>query len=69
MHMSEMQPSEMSTDPSASTARFRAFTERADADGQAPWAMRAPATRVILFAAAIVVVAVVVGIIALSLAG
>lgn len=67
--MPETQPSEISTDSSASTARFRAFTERADADTQAPWSMRAPASRVALFAVGVVVVAVVVAIIALSLAG
>ena len=55
-------------DPSASTARFRAFTERAEEDKRAPWSMRAPASRVLLLAIAVVVVAVLVGAIALSLA-
>ena len=56
-------------DPSASTARFRAFTERAEDDSPPPWSMRVPASRVLMLAAAVVVVAVVIGVIALSLAG
>jgi hypothetical protein len=68
--MSDLQPrSDLDTDPSASTARFRAFTERAEADTTAPWAMRAPASRVLLFAGGVIVVAVIVAIIALSMAG
>lgn len=56
-------------DPSASTARFRAFTERNDEENPPAWQMRAPASRVLMLAIGVVVVAVLVGAIALSLAG
>jgi hypothetical protein len=56
-------------DPSASTARFRAFSERPEEDTKAPWSMGAPASRVIMLAIGVVVVAVLIGAIALSLAG
>ena len=56
-------------DPSASTAQFRAFADRAVSDTPAPWHMRVPPSRVFLLAAAVIVVAVVAGTIALSVAG
>jgi hypothetical protein len=56
-------------DPSASTARFQAFSQRAEEDSKAPWSMRVPPSRVLMFAVGVVVVAVLVGAIALSLAG
>jgi hypothetical protein len=60
---------ELEEDPSASTARFRAFAERRDEETPSPWQMRAPASRVMLFAAGVIVVAVLAGVVALSLAG
>ena len=60
---------ELEEDPSANTARFRAFAERADEETPSPWQMRAPASRVMLFAAGVIVVAVIAGVVALSLAG
>ncbi|MGD0553544.1 MAG: hypothetical protein ABSA93_01050 [Streptosporangiaceae bacterium] len=56
-------------DPSASTARFQAFTERPEEDTRAPWSMRVPASRVLMLAIAVIVVAVLIGAVALSLAG
>lgn len=68
--MSESHPgSGVDPDLSASTARFRAFTERADTDTQAPWSMRAPASRVLLFGVGVIVVAIIAAVLALSLAG
>jgi hypothetical protein len=61
--------SEFDEDPSASTAQFRAFADRAVMDTPAPWHMRVPPSRVFLFAVAVIVVAVVAGVIALSVAG
>jgi len=60
---------ESEEDTSASTARFRAFTERRDEEMPSPWQMRAPVSRVILLAAAVIAVAVALVVIALSLAG
>jgi type II secretory pathway component PulM len=61
--------SEFERDPSANTGRFRAFVERADEDLPSPWRMRAPASRALLLAAGVVLVAVVIGVVAMSLAG
>lgn len=61
--------SEFDEDPSASTAQFRAFADNAASDNPAPWHMRVPPSRVFLLAAAVVVAAVVVGTIALTVAG
>jgi hypothetical protein len=55
-------------DPSGSTARFQAFTERADEDSRAPWSTGVPRSRVLLFAVGVVVFALIVGSVALSLA-
>jgi hypothetical protein len=54
-------------DPSASTGRFQAFTERADDDSRAPWSTGVAKSRVLLFVVGVVVFAVLVGSIALSL--
>jgi hypothetical protein len=54
-------------DPSASTARFQAFSEQADEDNRAPWSTGVPKRRVLFFAVGVVVFAVLVGSIALSL--
>ncbi len=43
---------------SASTARFRAFTERTDDDLPAAWRMRASGSKIGLLAAIVIVVAV-----------
>jgi hypothetical protein len=61
--------SQTDEDPSASTARFRAFAQATDQEMPSPWQMRAPASRVLLFAAGVIAVAVVAVIVALSLAG
>jgi hypothetical protein len=61
--------SDFDEDPAATTAQFRAFAERAEADNPAPWHMRAPASRVLLLALVVIVVAVLAGIIALSVVG
>jgi hypothetical protein len=54
-------------DPSANTARFQAFSERADDDTRAPWSTGVPKSRVLFFALGVVIFAVLVGSIALSL--
>jgi hypothetical protein len=56
-------------DPSASTARFRAFTEHPEVDNRPAWGMGAPRSRVLLFAVGVVVLAILVGAVAMSLAG
>lgn len=60
--------SQTNEDPSANTAKFRAFAQRAD-DNPPPWQMRAPVSRVAVFGGVVLVVAVVIAIIALSVAG
>jgi hypothetical protein len=55
-------------DASRSTQEFRAFASRAG-ETEAPWAMRAPARKVALLAAVVIVVAVVLALIALAVAG
>jgi hypothetical protein len=54
-------------DPSANTARFRAFADQGDDDLPAPWRMRASRSRVLLFACVVLGVAVVIGVIAFAL--
>jgi hypothetical protein len=61
--------SEFDEDPSASTAQFRAFADRDGTDNPAPWHMRVPPSRVFLFAVGVIVVAVIAGTIALTVAG
>jgi hypothetical protein len=58
---------ESEQDPSANTARFRAFADRGEDDLPAPWRMRASGSRVLLFAVGVVCVAVVIGAIAFAL--
>ena len=49
---------------SASTARFRAFAERAEEDLPAPWKMRASKSKVGLLVTIVIVVAVLAAIVA-----
>lgn len=56
-------------DVSRSTAEFRAFASRAGGESEAPWAMRAPGRRVAMLAGVVVLVAVVLALIALAVAG
>lgn len=60
--------SDVDNDLSADTARFRAFAERQD-DLPAPWHMRAPGSKIGLFAAIVIGVAVLAALLALLLAG
>lgn len=57
--MSEREP-----DTSASTAEFRAFAAGTDPDNMPPWSMRASGKRVVLLALVILVVAVLLGLLA-----
>jgi hypothetical protein len=57
--MSEREP-----DTSASTAEFRAFAAGTNPDNMPPWSMRASGKRVALLALVILLVAVVLGVIA-----
>lgn len=61
--------SQIEQDPSASTGRFKAFVERSDAENPSPWRMRAPASRVLLLAGAVVLAAIIIAVLALALAG
>jgi hypothetical protein len=61
--------SEIEDDPSANTARFRAFTERKDEDLPAPWQMRASKPKIGLLVGIVVAVAVVAAIAAALLVG
>lgn len=60
--------SDVDNDLSADTARFRAFAERQD-DLPTPWHMRAPGSKIGLFAAIVIGVAVLAALLALLLAG
>jgi hypothetical protein len=51
-------------DMSASTARFRAFAERAEEDLPAPWKMRASKSKIGLLVTIVIVVAVLAAIVA-----
>jgi hypothetical protein len=57
--MSEREP-----DTSASTAEFRAFATASDGENGSPWSMRASGKRVALLAVAVIVVAAILGVIA-----
>ena len=62
--------SERDQDPSASTAQFRAFADgRASGDSAQPWTMRAQKNQIAILAAAVVGVAVVLGVIAFVFIG
>lgn len=56
-------------DPSRSTAQFRAFANSTGSDSEAPWAMRAPGRKVALLAGVVILVALVLALIALAVAG
>ncbi len=58
---------EMDNDPSASTARFRAFAERVDSEASSPRRGGTPAGRVLILAVVVVCAAIVIGFIAASL--
>jgi hypothetical protein len=53
-------------DASGSTAQFRAFANQV---GEAPWSMRASGRKVALLAALVIVVAIILAVIALAVAG
>jgi hypothetical protein len=65
--MSEREPeiSASTTDTSASTAEFRRFVSGANAETAPPWSMRAPGKRVALLAIAVIVIAVILGVVAI----
>lgn len=56
-------------DPSRSTAQFRAFANSAGGESEAPWSMRAPGRRVALLAGVVILVALILALIALAVAG
>jgi len=56
------------TDPSRSTAQFRAFVQEAPGEPERSWAMKAPRTKVAILAAAVVAVAVIIALISLTVA-
>lgn len=60
--------SENMTDPSRSTAQFRAFVAESSGEPEPGWAMKAPRNRVAVLAAVVVGVAIVLAIISLALA-
>lgn len=63
-------PPQRDTDPSASTAQFRAFVERpADGVAQQPWEMRTSRKRFGTLAAIVVGVAIVLALIAFGVIG
>jgi hypothetical protein len=53
------------TDPSHSTAQFRAFVQGAAGEPERGWAMKAPRTKVAILAAIVVGVAIILAIISL----
>jgi hypothetical protein len=53
-------------DSSRSTAEFRAFVSRPGSEPEAPWRMRAPRSKVALFAGIVIAVAIVLAIIAIA---
>jgi hypothetical protein len=56
------------TDPSRSTAQFRAFVQEAPGEPERSWAMKAPRTKVAILAGIVLVVALVIALISLTLA-
>jgi multisubunit Na+/H+ antiporter MnhC subunit len=58
--------SENMTDPSRSTAAFRAFVEKTPGEPEPSWKMKAPRDRVMVLAAIVVGVAVLLAIISLT---
>jgi hypothetical protein len=55
------------TDPSRSTAQFRAFVQGTSGEPEKSWAMKAPRNKVLLLAGIVVGVALVIALISLSL--
>lgn len=56
------------TDPSHSTAAFRAFAQEEGGEPEPIWAMRAPRSKVLMLTAAVIGVAVVIALISLAVA-
>jgi hypothetical protein len=56
------------TDPSHSTAQFRAFVQEASGEPERSWAMKAPRTKVAILAGIVLAVALVIALISLTLA-
>ncbi len=56
------------TDPSRSTAQFRAFVQEAPGEPERSWAMKAPRAKVAILAAAVLAVAVIIALISLTVA-
>jgi hypothetical protein len=55
------------TDPSHSTAQFRAFVQEASGEPERSWAMKAPRTKVAILAGIVVGVALVIALVSLAL--
>jgi hypothetical protein len=56
------------TDPSRSTAQFRAFVQDASGEPERSWTMKAPRTKVAILAGLVVGVALVIAVISLAVA-
>ncbi len=56
------------TDPSHSTAQFRAFVQDASGEPERSWTMNAPRTKVAILAGVVLVVALVIALISLAVA-
>jgi hypothetical protein len=56
------------TDPSRSTAQFRAFAQGTSGEPEKSWAMKAPRTKVAILAAIVVGVAIILAIVSLTVA-
>ena len=56
------------TDPSRSTAQFRAFVQDASGEPERSWTMNAPRTKVAILAGVVLVVALVIALISLAVA-
>lgn len=56
------------TDPSRSTAQFRAFVEQAPGEPERSWAMKAPTTKVAILAGVVLGVALIIALISLAVA-
>jgi multisubunit Na+/H+ antiporter MnhC subunit len=56
------------TDPSRSTAQFRAFVQETPGESQQSWAMKAPRNKVLILAGIVVGVALVIALISLAIA-
>jgi hypothetical protein len=56
------------TDPSRSTAQFRAFVQQASGEPERSWAMKAPGTKVAILAGVVLGVALIIALISLFVA-